>query len=159
MNHAQYITQSNLKEMAYEHISYEIEMLNFSLDKLIKGGLNILERNAFLEDLLLHSRNIIDFLYLDEPNHSDDTLALDFFIDAEPYLRQRPPISESLINLKKRANKEINHLTYARLEVTSEGKIWQTASLWKEINNVLAIFFNCLSDEQRGWFRITAISQ
>lgn len=158
MNHAQYINQSNLQKIS-EHISYEIEMLNFSAEKLAKGNLNQAEINVFLENFLLHARCIIDFLYVDGVVHSDDVIAKDFFIDVEAYLNRRPQISESLENLKRRAGKELAHLTYARLKVTPEIKAWQVFPLWKKINNVLGIFFKCLTDEQRGWFRVIAISQ
>lgn len=159
MNHAQYVNQSNLQEMAYEHISYEIEMLNFSAEKLTRGNLSRSENNAFLEDFLLHARCIIDFLYVDGPSRSDDIIAKDFFINAKVYLNQRSPISESLKKLRRRAGKELVHLTYSRLGVTPEIKQWQVTSLWKEINNALSVFFKCLTDEQRGWFRVIAIGQ
>lgn len=159
MDHTQYINQSNLQKMAYEHISYEIEMLNFSAEKLSKGNLNQLEINVFLETFLLHARCIVDFLYADRVIYPDDIIAKDFFIDIEVYLSQRPPISEALENLKKRAGKELAHLTYTRLEVTPEIKIWQVSLLWKEINSALGIFFKCLTDEQRNWFRIISIGQ
>lgn len=158
MSHAQYVNQTNLQKIS-GHISYEIEMLNFSAEKLARSNLNQAEINAFLETFLLHARCIVDFLYADQATHPDDVIAKDFFSNTESYLNQLPQISESLGKLKRRAGKELAHITYARLEVTPEIKIWQTSSLWKEINNVLSIFFKCLTDEQRGWFRVVAMHQ
>jgi hypothetical protein len=149
----------NLRDIS-EHISYEIEMFELSASRLGSGNLDQFQRNAFLETFILHARCLIDFLYLPNNTKSDDVVADHFFDNPENFHRSRPKL-QSLIEtqtLKPRAGKEIAHLTYKRLEVTPEMKIWQVSKIHKEINGVLATFFKCLSEEQRRWFRVVVNS-
>lgn len=52
----------------------------------------------------------------------------------------RPIISESLKRTRKRAHKEVAHLTYARLKVTPETKPWHFVSIAHEIQTVFEVF-------------------
>lgn len=144
--------QEKLKKIA-DHISYEIEMFELSADKLRKGGLNQLEVNAFLEVFAIHARNIIDFLYPPKNPRSDDVIADQFFLDLKELRDLLPEITYREL-IKNRVGKEIAHLTYKRLEVTPELKIWQTQKIQMDLNQALSIFFKLLPDEQRGWFRV-----
>lgn len=77
--------------------------------------------NALLESFALHVRNLIDFLYAENPS-SDDVYAGDFFPCKEDWAKIRPQITPLLEKVKKRANKEVSHLTYSRIEVNQEEK-------------------------------------
>lgn len=149
------ITTQQLQEMAREHISYEIEMFEYAGGRLFKGGLNTAENNVMLETFLLHARCLIDFLYPDKNPRKDDVLADDFFPDPAVLRSAIPPSLSIDTFLKQRTGKEVAHLTYARLDVTPEMKPWQVGQVHDQIGEAMAIFFECLTDEQRHWFRTT----
>lgn len=144
-----------LKNIAH-HISYEIEMLELSADKLKIGGLNQLEKNAYLEDFNLHVRNLLDFLYPLTNIKPDDVLAKHFFDKQEEFQSKLPEI-ENREFIRKRIAKEMAHLTYQRLEVTPEEKPWEFEKIRQAINGALKIFFESLTEEQRNWFYLKII--
>ena len=95
--------------------------------------------NALLESFVIHVRGLIDFFYIEEPK-TDDVIAADFFTEATAWKKIRPPLSDSLSTSRKRAHKEIAHLTYARLEVTPETKGWKFVEIANEIRSVMDLF-------------------
>ena len=146
------IEPEKLKAIAH-HISYEIEMLNFSADKLKNGGLNQFEINSFLEVFNLHARNLLDFLHPLSNPKPDDVLARHFFDDPEAFQSKLPEI-KNREQIRTRIAKEMVHLTYGRIGITREDKQWQVEKIRQEIDTALAIFFDLLSDEQKKWFYV-----
>jgi hypothetical protein len=129
------------------HLWYELEMLNAATWMLANAGFGqddhglIREiQNALLESFCIHSRNLMEFLYPTTPKN-DAVIAEDFFDDKTEWLRKRPPQSESLKDAHIRAHKEVAHLTYARLLVTSERKPWAFLNIAKEISEVFRVFY------------------
>lgn len=133
------------------HISYEIEMFEIAAQRLAKQSLDQFEKNAFLEAFVIHARCLIDFLYPPKDLKSDDVIVDHFIDNKEKYYKFRPKMNY-LSNIRSRTGKEIAHLTYKRLEVTTDMKPWQIIKIHEELNKVLAHFFNCLTDEKKTWF-------
>ena len=100
------------------HVFYEIEqMLLASERKSSEQWLN----NALLESTLLHARSLVHF-FDDTTRKGKDVLSTDF-----GFSRCGPCISAAD---KERLDKELAHLTYARLDrATNEDRTWDYAVL------------------------------
>lgn len=147
-----HITPGMLEAISREHISYEIQMFTACIQRLSVGNLDDFERNLILESFLLHARCLFDFLYPPANPWKDDVIADDFFSDPST-LRNALPASLPISNyLKSRTGKEVAHLTYERLNVTPAEKAWQVGDVHDQLGEALVIFFESLSDVQRGWF-------
>lgn len=148
-----HISQEKLQKIAFEHISYEIEMFEYTGERIEKGGLSLGENNAMLETFLLHARCLYDFLYPSENVRADDVLADDFF-DEPSKLRSKLPVKLAISSyLKSRTGKEVAHLTYERLNVTPEQKQWRVDEVHNQIGEAMVIFFESLGEEKKAWFR------
>lgn len=132
------------------HLFYEVWMFTSLANGLASGiaGQGPIA-NALLESFVIHVRAIMDFLYADRPQ-PDDVIAEDFFASPEQWTRIRPALSESLSQAKRRAGKEIAHLTYARLDVTPETKPWRFSEIANEITTVMDIFLKNVPKENLG---------
>lgn len=148
-----HISIKQLQEIAWEHISYEIEMFEYSGSRLVKGIANDGERNAMLETFLLHARCLYDFLYPSEKIRKDDVLADDFFDDLSELRKTLPQRLAISSYLNRRTGKEVAHITYTRLKVGPMQKQWQVPEVHNQIGEAMAIFFETLTEEKRGWFR------
>src|SRR5437763_63202 len=148
------ISDEQLQKTAHEHISYEIQMFVQSYKKLRHGNLDQYENNSTLETFLIHARCLLDFLYPPKNFKPDDVLADDFFINQNT-LRDALPVSLSIsAYLKRRAGKEIVHLTYNRLNLTPQQKQWQPTDIHDQLTSALAIFFEKLTEERKAWFSV-----
>lgn len=105
-------------QQASNHLHYEIWMLS-SLAQAIGSGIarEGWLTNALLESFVIHVRGVMDFLYNDSPQ-TDDVVAQDFFPSASNWFQIRPQRSDLLIAAKKRAAKEVAHLTYASPDIS-----------------------------------------
>lgn len=132
------------------HLFYEVWMFTSLANGLASGiaGQGPIA-NALLESFVIHVRAIMDFLYADRPQ-TDDVIAEDFFASPEQWTKIRPALSEFLSQAKRRAGKEVAHLTYARLDVTPETKPWRFIEIAKEIMAVMDIFLKNVPKEQLG---------
>jgi hypothetical protein len=92
-----------------------------------------------VESFAVHVRNLVDFFYAQQPR-ADDVIAEDFVADAVQWSAIRPEMSAVLRRAKQRADKEIAHLTYARLDVAREVKPWPFVEICGEITAVLQLF-------------------
>jgi len=133
-----------------EHLYYEVWMFSVLVDGLESGiaGQGPIA-NALLESFVIHVRAIMDFLYADKPQQ-DDVIAEDFFSSPEGWTNIRPALSKTLAQAKRRAGKEVVHLTYARLKVTSETKPWRFVEIAKEVKTVMDAFLENVPREQLG---------
>lgn len=131
-------TGPELIKYSGEHLTYEIDMLLFIAGFFIpmqstKGEKQFIQINsAIVECFVLHFRNLVEFL---EPNNlrDDDVIAKDFL----PINTELTPLSQRLKDARKRANKEMAHLTTARQFGSPKTKEWSTGLL-----NDLSIFLN-----------------
>ena len=62
----------------------------------------------------------------------------------------RPELTDLLKTSKRRAGKEVAHLTYARLNVTPENKPWPFIQIANEITAIITIFIQQVSKSKLG---------
>ncbi|MEK7101033.1 MAG: hypothetical protein AAB921_02950 [Patescibacteria group bacterium] len=121
-----------------EHLIYETEML-FAVFR--QNNFQALEKDlrfALLESFTLHLRNFINFFY-PEKEFNTDIYAKDFFVPGE-WKSVVPPISPALETARKRANKEVGHLTTERISGVTKKKEWQMGELALEISLLIELF-------------------
>jgi hypothetical protein len=140
--------KSKLLEISH-HLWYEFSMFLFITKELIKGYPPGVHNNAFLEAFALHIRNLIDFLYNDNPKN-DDVYAGDFFGNIDDWRNKRPTITELLEKSKKRANKEVSHLTYKRIDITPEEKKWHYVKIYKDMLKSFEMFVKIVDKQLLG---------
>lgn len=142
-------TQQELQD-ASDHLNYEIWMFN-SLAHGIGSGIAGQGpfANALLESFVIHVRAILDFFYNENPKF-DDVIAEDYFSSPDEWRNIRPALSELLRQTKRRAGKEVAHLTYARLDVTPETKPWPFVQIANEISVVIKVFLENVQKTNLG---------
>ena len=105
------------------HILYEIEML---LNLPSVRGTNLVEY-AILESRLIHARNLKNFFEAVRQKYPDDVLPGDFGFDAKSV--------DIPINISKRFNKDLAHISYSRLNQTPETQKWTYADFINPIKS------------------------
>lgn len=129
-----------LKEFAEEHLAYEAEMLFASAQELAEGKHPQHITNALLESFTIHLRALIDFFWGQYPARKDDALAEDFFEHPSHWKEKKPDFPAALELARNRANKEIAHLTYERLNIKPEAKVWPVAEMANAMRSALIVF-------------------
>ena len=126
---------------ALEHLRYEYSML-LAVSAALRSNLasDPLLRNVLLESFVIHFRALVDFLYRPDNARPDDMAAEDFLGDKTDWSEVRPTISPILDSSRRRAHKEIAHLTYARLTVTESEKEWPFSEITAEIRRLMDLF-------------------
>jgi len=116
---------------ASNHLFYEIWMFQALAQGMSSGiaGIGAMN-NSLLEAFAIHVRALIGFFYSENPR-SDDIVAEDFFENEDVWKNLQPAKTETLGTAKKRADKEIAHLTYTRLDVTPEQKPWEYLKIFR----------------------------
>ena len=106
--------------------------------------------NGLLESFAIHSRNLLDFVWLEKPMKPTDAVAADYFPEGD---WKPPEQSERLSNLKDRVGKEIVHLSYNRLTIPEEERGWQVLGIGPEILSGFSQFAATVPDESvpEGW--------
>ena len=135
-------TEEELQQ-ASNHLHYEIlmfEALAQSMALGIAGRGNVIN-SAFLESFTIHVRVLIGFFYSENPRE-DDIIADDFFSISGEWQSIRPPKTELLDKAKRRADKEVAHLTYTRLDITPEQKNWEFVKIFNDIQVIVEVFLN-----------------
>jgi len=92
-------------------------------------------RMALLEALVVHARVLINFLY-PQSIRADDIIAEDFFDDPRQWEKIRPRLPDRLEGIRKRADKEVAHLTARRIAGTPPEKYHRAedfAELWEVV--------------------------
>lgn len=141
-------TPEELRTFLREHLSYEIEMLRGTAEKMFAIALHDHEagakdyafadvtiRNALLESFTVHARALFDFLYEPPNTRDDDALARNYVGDWDP-----PEFQPPLDLLRGRVGKEIAHLTYGRLAVSETDKGWYFPAIWQQLASVIDDF-------------------
>jgi hypothetical protein len=117
-----------------EHLLYEVQM-TFSLAAWLvhtQGTvLNQTARNAEVEAFTIHVRQLIDFLWMEQPQDEKhrNAFAADYFARGEwDTLRPaRPAVLDSA--LRRKVGWGVAHLTYDRAWSTEQDKQWQPVVL------------------------------
>jgi hypothetical protein len=134
---------ADLLAYSAEHVSYEFDMFLWSARVCssvarISGPSPEDEARlncALIENFVVHLRNVIEFLYRRKPR-STDVVAVDF-CDSGAW---RPTITRVLKAARKRADKELAHLTTARIAGAPPGKEWDFIGLEAELRPVMRCF-------------------
>ena len=148
------LSDKELIEYADYHICYEIDMLYWSTSILISiaesRGKVILPQifnNIALEAFAIHSRNLIDFLYLGGTKKDQPTdIIVQDYLEYSIIERYLPPISQLLLEAKVKANKQAAHLTVDRIQYEKSGKGWKYLEILSEIMgsfSVISTNFTC----------------
>ncbi len=135
-----------LEMYSAEHVWYEIDMLvgigrYLSMPTAVSGPtLDDARRvnNLFVEGFGIHIRNVIGFLYSNQPGPTD-VVASDFCAPGA-WHKVRPPMSMAISKARTRANKELAHLTTARIAGDAPEKKWDAVGLLKELKPVLKLW-------------------
>jgi hypothetical protein len=98
--------------------------------------------NSDIESFTVHLRALLDFFYIAaDKARADDIIAEHFFQDPEDWYRVRPQLSDSkLTSIRDRVGKEIAHLTYKRLFLTTPQKLWPFLELKTVVLDALQAF-------------------
>ena len=139
-------TDSYLLAYSEEHVSYEVQMFFTMIEIGVKGRVTLggapeitpTLSNALLESIVIHLRNLIDFLYPKNPQLTD-IVASDFF-DPDQWESLRTALTDTLSAARVRANKEMAHLTTDRIFGIPPEKRWDFVGLATELRMVLQIF-------------------
>ncbi len=169
------LTDEDKKVYLDEHFCYEVEMLLYSFEQLTKCT-NIVKDcnltsthistpnvgqfweqsrdgnfgNMALETFLLHARNLREFFYRDDKGGHDDARAFEVFKDKDPWRKIRPNETDSIKEVKKRANKELAHLTYKRISGTPPEKGWEYGKILSDLLGVIEVFLGKLPEKYSG---------
>ncbi len=129
-----------------EHVAYEVDMFlalvdwrarNLTVGAPTAADVNRMN-NLIIEGFAIHLRNIIEFLYQDNPKRTD-VVAADF-LPSGAWRGLLPVISSTLEAARVRANKEIAHLTTDRMAGRQPAKAWDSQGLADEIRPLLRLF-------------------
>jgi hypothetical protein len=123
-----------LMDYSGEHLMHELSMF-WELAAILPGKKASTETSALVESFGVHLRNLIDFFY--RPGQKDDVTAQDFL---EQPTSWKPVEPSSLTAAHVRANKELHHLTQARISGSPPQKAWDTRGLRDEIEVVAKEF-------------------
>lgn len=113
------------------HVIYEIKML---IETSQMEGKNCNQHNAILESFLIHTRNLIDFLWRN-PKYPDDVSVNDFLND--DFLELSDEIHKDLTN---KISKHLAHITYTRNK-PKENKGWEKEKILNIVHQRLDEFF------------------
>jgi hypothetical protein len=139
------------------HVLYEAQQL----DNVVKGLIGIDTDpnakvpqwmvNAFLEDVGLHARTLILFLY-DKPRDRfpDEVLAVDYVPE---WASIRPAESNFLKEVRERVGAEMAHITRRRATIAEEMRGWSYGKVQGEVGEVLAQFATLVPEDvvKPGW--------
>jgi len=134
-------SDEELKEFAEEHLAYEVNMMRDAAKGLSQPSNSQFVINALLESFTIHLRALIDFIWGEPSNvRKDDAIACDFFNSTEQWEKVRPDFPVALEPARSRTNKEVAHLTYARMKVTPETKGWNIGEMTEAMVRALKVF-------------------
>lgn len=134
------LTDEELLDYSEEHLFYEVEML-LNVSALSTENLPQIIRNIRVESFAIHLRNLIIFFYPTSTVFPTDVYASHFFSDTNEWRRICPPLSQTLRDAKKRADKEVGHLTMERIAGTNDPrKEWDIRGLVNEITPIIKLF-------------------
>jgi hypothetical protein len=138
------LSDDELLSYSREHVLYEIRMLVQSAELLKRrvdtpsGPMLPPFWNAALESFAIHLRNLVDFFYPTAIKLTD-VVADDFFPNRTRPARF-PRIPPSLVLARKRAHKQVSHLTTERFSGAHPNRSWNVSALLLRTWEVLSVF-------------------
>ena len=132
-------------QAASHHLLYEWWMLQETAAWLASHAVRTpSEQNAQLESFCLHVRNLLDFFYPELRGHQaryGDVIAQDFIRSTE-WEAARPPLAPALERIGIRVDKQLAHLTYARLRTTESASTWDFLHITAAVSQVVQDFIH-----------------
>jgi hypothetical protein len=142
------LSDRELVDYSREHVLHEIRMLFDTglllldrkyLDKIEPDPFREAARFAVIESFVMHARTLIAFFYPDDDDRKDDVLARCFF-DGDQLPSTFPPSSRVLTEVRRRASKEVGHLTTERIAGQPPEKNWPVRQVLEDLRTVLLEF-------------------
>ncbi len=135
------LTDQELVAYSGEHLFYEIEMLINSSGWNNPNQHQLLD-NIRIEIFAIHLRCLINFFYpYPDKIKENDVLAKHFFTDPSEWDSTRTELNTELRKARTRINREMAHLTTARLGGNSNLlKFWNIETLRTEILSIIKKF-------------------
>ncbi len=137
---------------AASHLVYEIMMFHGTAYKLLYEVTDPFLKNVFIESFAIHCRNLYDFFYT-KPNNSDDVNVYNFSISKRNFNIEKAN-KKTLQVIKRKANKQVSHLTYSRINYNSiHKKAWNVLKIYENMSITILSFLKNLSAEEKEWFK------
>ncbi len=132
------LDHAQLRQYAENHIAREVEMLRWTGSFLssfskaafvsvdISGDIAQALRGASLESFAMHSRNLIDFLYLRNHYGRDraNDIVVEDYVGDDTAAKKLIPITQQLIDARIKADKLVAHLSIERETFGYYEKAW-----------------------------------
>lgn len=139
------------RDYAEKHLSREVEMLRWTASFLggfhtatlssgkIAGAMADAFRESSLESFAMHSRNLIDFLYLRNHYGRDRStdIVIEDYVGDEVVAETLIPITENLENAKTKADKLVAHLSKERETFGFYQKAWMYSQVVNDLLKAL----------------------
>lgn len=123
-----------------EHLHYEVEMLAYTATRLADAKkLPEAEVNALLESFTVHARALVFFFY-EPPKFDNDVVADHFMPPLLEWSRIAGPLPIALMDVRSRVGTEIAHLSYARLKVMPDAKLWNISEITVALLGAVDLF-------------------
>jgi hypothetical protein len=143
------MTNEELLMYAEEHIWYEIQQLIYSRNILVSDQKTLI-KNVALDSLVIHLRNLHEFLY----GSGKDLVTASLYFDGSTkvWKMKRPKQSEQVIKIREKASKQVAHLTKDRLEKyqNHEEKSWRFDEVTREILKTMQVFAELVGEKKIG---------
>ncbi len=105
----------------------------------------IVQGNALIESFAVHLRALLDFFYLESSKNDDDILAVHFFNDPNVWEAAKPKLTPAELRaIKTRVKKEVAHLTYKRIAISSVEKDWPIIEYKTHVLDACEKFIECV---------------
>lgn len=138
-----------MKEKAISAICYEIKMFRWIAKRITENVPASQENNAIIESFAIHTRALIDFFY--EKPKQDDVVARHYVVDWKP-----PSKTSILVEAKTKANKQLAHITYSRVDdaryADPDKKSWDVEKISFDLEKTITLFFKSLPDDYHNLF-------
>jgi hypothetical protein len=141
-------SNSYLYVYSNEHVLYELCQFYGILNVLsgesfqhwkIDTSQLVMISNTLVEGFALHFRTITDFLFPGVSPQSTDIVA-DDFCQPGVWCHNISTMPDSLVEARKRANKEIAHLASNRSQLNDSNRLWDYNQLSLEVTKILHLF-------------------
>jgi len=139
MDNLRTLTKEQLIDFSGEHLYYELTML-FGVHKCLNQGVHDqFVYSALLESFVIHSSVILDFFYK-PPRKYDDASVVHFIKDMQKWRALRPSYDKYFRKFHRRRSREVVHLSYKRLDVPKEEKVWNLEKMVPPICELVRVF-------------------
>ena len=134
-------SEKQLIELSGEHLYYEIWML-FEVAELVKKetqGTPIF--NALLESFIVHAGILIEF-FCDLGSHPSIASVTDYVTKAKEWKDFVYPYERYFVVVRQRRNAELAHLSYDRLNVRPQNKLWHGSTIMRHMKTIISQFLD-----------------